>query len=67
MKVSDFIQSYTPRTQYTARYVVGTQYIFTGKENGGGNRQCLGLGHFMDIQVHLWSFSTPLALSTDKA
>ena len=46
MKVSGFIQSYTPRTQYTARYVSGTQYIFTGKDSGGGNRQCLGLGGF---------------------
>lgn len=67
MKVSGFIQSYTPRTQYTARYVSGTQYIFTGKDSGGGTDNASDWEGFMDIQAHLWPSSTPLALSTDKA
>ena len=33
----------------------------------GGTDSASGWEHFMDIQVHLWSRSTPLALSTDKA
>lgn len=67
MKVSGFIQSYTPRTQYTARYIVGTQYILLGKGVVGATDNVSGWEGFMDIQVHLGSSSTPQALSTDKA